>query len=126
MRNLIISVFIFITMLIAIFFSTQYLSRICSNLTKTSSDLEDQITSGKWKEAYDTTMKLTSKWQNYCNKLSVFVDHEEIDNIDNELWRLTQFTKCENKDESLACLHALKFFISHISNMEKISLQNIF
>jgi hypothetical protein len=126
MRNLLISATLFVTMLIAIFFSNQYLSRICSDLTKTSTTLEDQITNEKWKEAYDTSMKLTSKWKNYCTKLSIFVDHEEIDNIDHELWQLTQYTKCENKDESLAGVHVIKFFISHITNMEKISVQNIF
>ena len=126
MRNLLISVAIFMTMIVAIFFSTQYLSNICSDLLKTSSTLEKQITAEKWKDAYDTSMELTSKWKNYCTKLSVFVDHEEIDNVDGELWKLSQYTKCANNEESLASLHVIKFFIGHITNMEKISMQNIF
>jgi hypothetical protein len=126
MRNLLISVAIFITMIIAIFFANLYLSRICLDLTKTSSTLEDQITNEEWESAYDTSNKLTSNWKSYCTKLSIFVDHEEIDNIDHELWKLTQYTKCRNKDESLAGLHVIKFFITHITNMEKISVQNIF
>jgi len=125
MKNLIISVTIFVTMIIAIFLSTQYLSRICLDLTKTSTTLEYQITNEKWKEAYGTSIKLTSKWNNYCTKLSVFVDHEEIDNIDHELSQLVQYTKCENKDESLADINIIKFYIKHITNMEKISIQNI-
>ena len=126
MKNLLISVSIFLTMLIAIYFSTVYLSRICSDLMKTADTLEHQITNDKWKDAYDTSINLTSKWKNYCTKLSIFVDHEEIDNIDHELWTLTQYTKCENRDESLAGIHVIKFFLNHITNMEKITVQNIF
>ena len=126
MKNLIISVTIFLTMLVAIFYSTVYLSRICSDLIKTSDALEEQITNDKWQDAYESSIKLTSKWKNYCTKLSIFVDHEEIDNIDHELWTLTQYTKCKNKDESLAAIHVIKFFTNHITNMEKITVQNIF
>jgi len=126
MKNLLISVVIFLTMITAIFFSTTYLSRTCANLIKTTATLEAQITNEKWEDAYNTSMELTSKWMDYCTKLSIFVDHEEIDNIDNELWKLSQYTKCKNKDESLAGVHVIKFFINHITNMEKINLQNIF
>ena len=126
MKNLMFSVAIFLTMVITIFLSTEYLSKVCLDLTKTSSTLEDQITNEKWKEAYDGSLKFAIKWKDYCSKLSVFVDHEEMDNIDHELWQLTQYTKCENKDESLAAIHVVKFFIIHINNMEKVSFQNIF
>jgi PAB1-binding protein PBP1 len=126
MRNLLISVGIFLTMLIAIFLSTVYLSRICSDLIKTTDTLEEQITNEKWKDAYGSSIKLSSKWKSYCTKISIFVDHEEIDNIDHELWTLTQYTKCKNKDESLADIHVIKFFLNHITNMEKITVQNIF
>jgi len=99
---------------------------MCSDLIKTSDVLEEQITNDKWEDAYENSIKLTSKWKDYCTKVSIFVDHEEIDNIDHELWTLTQYTKCKNKDESLAAIHVVKFFINHITNMEKITVQNIF
>ncbi|MCS4464474.1 DUF4363 family protein [Clostridium botulinum] len=51
--------------------------------------------------------------------MSMVTNHSEIDNINIELWKLTQYVKCESEDESLASIHAVKFLLEHIMQMEK-------
>lgn len=126
MKKIIVSFTIFLSMLGCMFFSVSYLSKVNRDLIKLSDTLEKQVSNQQWKEAYATSMTFTEKWKKYSSVLSVYVNHLEIDNIDNELWKLSQYTKCENKDESLASLHVIKFFIDHIFNLEKITWQNIF
>jgi len=126
MKNVIISVIIFFALLIGLFVSLNYLSSMCNDLVNLGDKIEDEISKENWQEAYDSSMNLTKEWKNHCDVISFFVHHQEIDNIDNELWKLSQYTKCQTKDESLASVHVVKFFINHIKNLEDLSIQNIF
>lgn len=126
MKNVVISIIIFVALLFGMFFSLNYLSSMCNDLAKLGDKIEDEIAKENWKEAYDSSMNLTNEWKDHCDIISFFVHHQEIDNIDNELWKLSQYTKCQTKDESLASVHVVKFFINHIKNLENLSIQNIF
>lgn len=126
MRNFAISIIIFLIVLLCIFFSINYLSRISSNLGKLNDELEEHITNDDWEKAYKTSMDVTQKWQKHSKIIKIFVNHQEIDNIELELWKLPQYVKEGTKDEALASVHVLKFLLAHIYNLEKVNIQNIF
>lgn len=126
MKKIVISVSVFLIMISGMVYSISYLSKVTKNLVSLGDTLEKQVEKEQWKEAYKSSMELTEKWKKYCTILSIYVHHAEVDNIDNELWKLSQYTKTENKDESLASIHVVKFFFNHISSMEKINIQNLF
>lgn len=126
MKNVILSFAIFIIILIAMTFSISYLNKVSSNLQKLNDKIEQSITDNKWDEAYKESIDYTQKWEKYSKVIKLFVNHQEIDNIEIELWKLPQYIKEHTKDESLASVHVLKFLVSHISNLEKVNIQNIF
>lgn len=126
MKSIYISLVLFFVMIVSIIFSITYLNRVCRQLEQIDISMEQDIKDESWKKAYDSSIDFMNKWNQYSKNISVFVDHKEIDNIHNELWRITQYIKCENTDESLASLHVIKFFLNHILDMEKLNLQNIF
>lgn len=113
-------------MLTAIFFSINYLNKISTNLQKLNDQLEENITHDKWDESYKLSMDFTEKWEKYSKIIKVFVNHQEIDNVEMELWKLPQYVKEKSKDEALASVHVLKFLLSHIYNLEKVNVQNVF
>ncbi len=126
MRNVLIAVIAFITMLTLMFFSISYLNKVSSNLQKLNDSLEEYITNENWDKAYKLSIQYTEKWEKYSKIIKVFVNHQELDNVEMELWKLPQYVKQQTKDESLATIHVLKFFIGHISKLEKVNFQNIF
>lgn len=126
MKNVIISFTIFIVILIAMTFSISYLNKASSNLQKLNDEIEQCIADNQWDKAYNISMDYTEKWEKYTKVVKLFVNHQEIDNIEIELSKLPQYIKQNTKDESLASVHVLKFLVSHISNLEKINIQNIF
>lgn len=87
--------------------------------------MEKLVSSESWEKAYGESLKLFDNWQNKHVVISMVINHSEIDNINNELWKLTQYVKCKNKDESLASIHVVKFLLEHIMLMEKINIENI-
>jgi hypothetical protein len=126
MRNIIISIAIFVVMIVALFFCINYLNKVSSKLQKLNDDMEQYITNDNWDKAYKTSMSFVDEWENHSKIIKVFVNHQEIDNVELELWKLPQYIKEKTKDEALASVHVLKFLLSHIPNLEKINLQNIF
>ena len=88
-------------------------------------ELEELVSSESWEKAYCKALELFNDWQDNHFVISMVINHSEIDNINNELWKLTQYVKCKSEDESLASIHVVKFLLEHIIKMEKINIENI-
>lgn len=126
MKKIIVSLSIFVVMIIGMIFSIQYLNKVCKDLEDISSSIETYINEDNMNKAYETSLSLTKKWKKYSESISIFVNHQEIDNIETELSKIPQYIKEDSKEESLASVRVLAFFLNHVKNMEKITIQNIF
>lgn len=125
MKSIYSSFILFIAMIFIMTFSVNYLKKTCTSLISFSGQLENEISSDSWKKAYKDSIKLMERWKKDSDTVSIFVHHQEIDELNNEIWKLTQHVKCENKADALASIHAVKFLISHIIDLEKINIQNL-
>jgi len=126
MKNIAISLVIFVIMIICIIFSINYLNKESDAFRRLNDEIEQYITEDDWDKAYKSSIEYTEKWKDFSKKLKLFVDHQEIDNIETELWKLPQYIKEQSKEEALASVHVLKFLIDHISELEKVTIENIF
>ena len=104
MKGVITSLTIFLVMVIGIFFSINYLNKVCTKLEVSTVQIEKDIEAHSWDKAYDDSLNFLKEWDKYSHKISIFSDHAEIDNVNNEIWKLTQYAKCKNEEESLALL----------------------
>ncbi|AVP60894.1 DUF4363 domain-containing protein [Clostridium botulinum] len=114
--------------LILIFTLVNYsfkLNTTCKNFMNQCDELEELVSSESWEKAYGKSLELFNDWQDNHFVISMVINHSEIDNINNELWKLTQYVKCKSEDESLASIHVVKFLLEHIIKMEKINIENI-
>lgn len=126
MKNMIISFSLFVVMILSMSFSIVYLNKTCKSLLECCDKLEEDISDERWNNIYEDSVDFLHKVQKDSKTLSIFIDHQELDNMSNELYKFTQYTKWENKEESLASLHVVKFYLNHIQELQKINVQNIF
>ena len=126
MKNVVISLIMFIIMIIGITFSLKYLNKASHDLGRLNDEMEQYITDSNWDKAYKSSIEYTEKWKDYSKNIKLFIDHQEMDKIETEIWKLPQYIKEMTKDESLATVHVLKFLVGHISELEKVNIQNIF
>lgn len=125
MRNVVLVVLISAIMIITISFSIIYLNKVSQDLGKLSSEIEQDIIDDNWDKAYKASLEFTNKWEDYSKKIKLFANHQEIDNIEMEITKLPQYIKERTKYESLASINVLKFLLDHISDLEKVKIQNI-
>jgi len=126
MKDVLISLILSVIMIFTISSSIKYLNTVSQNLSELNDEIEQNINDENWEEAYKITIEYTEKWQSYSKKIKLFLDHQEIDNIETELWQLPQYIKEKSKDEALASVYVLKYLLNHIADIEKIKIENIF
>lgn len=126
MKNILISFFLFFIMIFGILFSLNAMDKVYSELETLNRRLEQSIKEDNWEKSILVINEISDKWQKHSNQLSIFLNHAELDNINSELAKLSQYVIHKNKEESMSSLHVIKFFFKHTLDIEKISLGNIF
>ena len=71
------------------------------------------------KEVYNT-------WDDVSNIWSIFVDHDEIGNIEEELLQFKLYIEEENKSESIVACKELERIILHSVEKQEVSVANVF
>ena len=126
MKNILAAFSIFIIMIIGIFLSTKAINRSCMDLQYLNSTLESYIIKENYQDAYNLSIDYIAQWKKTAKFLTIYIHHEDLDHVDNEVLKLTQYIKIKDKSESLATVHAMKYLIDHIISHEKVSISNIF
>ncbi|RBP39543.1 DUF4363 family protein [Garciella nitratireducens] len=118
-------------LIILIFLSFTVYLNIC--LEKSSQEvmnileeIEKNINQQDWELAKNNLDKLINKWEKMYGPWQIIMEHQELDNIELSLLKMTEYIKVENEDLAKAELASLKFLIRHIYTNNVISIENIF
>jgi hypothetical protein len=126
MKNILAAFGLFIIMIIGIFLSTNAINLSCNHLQNLNCALESYIIKEDYENAYDLSLDYISEWKKASKFLTIYIHHEDLDHIDNEVLKLTQYIKIKDKSEALATVHVMKYLVDHIVSHEKVSISNIF
>jgi hypothetical protein len=126
MKNVFIAFSLFFVMLITIFISTNAINRKCDHLQDLNSQLESYILKENYEDAYDLSKTYITEWKKSSSFFTVFLHHEDLNYIDSEILKLTQYMKIKDRAEGLATVHVLKYLVNHIKSHEEVSISNIF
>ena len=120
---LIISVIIFITFAV---WTQNMLESSAGNLGRHLDHLEAAIKNDNWPSADNQVKAITRLWNENKKSWQIFINHEEVDNIDSSLASVKQLVEIREKAVALAEIAVLKLFILHIPEKESLSLVNVF
>ncbi len=79
-----------------------------------------------WIKAKKEIENLNEEWHSVMRLWSALIDHNEIDNIDVTLLRLKSLIHSKDKSTALSEATALKKYIVHIPEKEKLNISNLF
>ncbi|SFQ95026.1 DUF4363 family protein [Desulfoscipio geothermicus] len=88
--------------------------------------LENAIDSGNWDEAGEGIGKMQNMWSGYKGWWAMVVDHQEIDNIDMALVRVSRYVSMHDRAMAAGELAVLRQMLEHIPDKERVNLKNIF
>lgn len=93
-----------------------------NDLTKVYNYIKDN----KYTLAKSTFNDTIHKWERYKKKWAMLIEHQEIDNIDEQIAKIRELLEQTNKDLLLSELSTLKFYIKHVEDMSLLKIENIF
>ncbi len=126
MKNVIASSILFFLLIGFIIYAERDLSKFLTSLTEACEQLELLINEEEWEASYDLSFKTHQEVKEKALKLSAYINHEDIDCITEEVFKLTQYVKEMEKAEALASVHSIKHEAEIIYRLQKPTLENIF
>ena len=107
-------------------FAQKLLKRDSDKLGKIITEIEKSSESKNWDQAASDITKVSEMWSDVKGTWSALIDHQEIDNIDVTLSRLLSLIQTEEVPSVLSEAAALKKYIEHIPQKEKLDFSNLF
>jgi len=122
-------VFIIISLALIIGFgivTTALINSSAEELTTYINNLEKHIAEEKWQESRQNIGEISKLWSKTKKNWLLFLDHQEIDNIDLTYARLNKYIEAQDLPSALAEVAALKLLVKHIPDISALTLRNIF
>lgn len=126
MKNTIISIIIFLLLILSLLFLDKNVSSIYENILEHCNKIEELLLKENKDLAYEQADKLFEHLKDNAPFPSIYLNHADYDNLMNEAIKLTLYIQNEDKSESSATLHVIKYNAQHLKELQKINFKNIF
>ncbi|WP_446898348.1 DUF4363 family protein [Clostridium sp. LBM24168] len=116
----------FIIMAICMIFSVNYLKSTAYKLEYSNNEIERALKTNSFQTAADSLNKFKSVWNSHSQNISIFTNHSELDDINAQIEKLTQYIDYGNKEEALISTNIIRNILESITKMENLNIQNLF
>lgn len=72
------------------------------------------------------TDNLESTWNEFQEKLAYYIEHDELEKVETQIYAIKGFCEVEKYDEILPEAEKCSFILKHIEEKTKLSAKNIF
>ncbi len=126
MNRIIVSVIALILVIAVASFSVLSLDSSCENLSEKLGEIQSAAENKDNERAIELTENVLEIWENEEKKISLLVNHSEIDEIEKTVKSLPVLARQDNMErlEEQSSIAAER--VRHIREKEKISAKNIF
>ncbi len=126
MRNAIIFTIAILILFIAGYWQIKYIEETSIYAMSDVEYIMNLVQNNNFDGANTHIIELEKTWGNMRNIWSIFIMHDEIDDIETALVNFKTYIKLKNKEESLVYSELLKQNLGHISKRQKITIENVF
>ena len=126
MKNILIAIIIFSSLLGFVYYADYTLLKLCENITTSSDEIKFLIEEGNWDEAHENSTILMELIEENGLIVSVYINHNDFDNLQDEALQLSIYTSCKNTMESLVSVNTLKNSALNLISLHKTNIKNIF
>lgn len=126
MKNAILSILLFFFIMTCVYFLNNSVLNLCDSIKMQAEDIELKITGGEFEDGYYKSLQLLNSIEEKNLVTSIYLSHQEFDNLLNEAVKLSTYLVHEDETEAHTSLHLLKHNTDHIKKLQLANLENIF
>lgn len=124
--RLLMSLLVILGLLLGLGFWINYsLQTSTQELASAIDQVNTAIEENQWEAARQHSQKLAEVWEEKARWWPIFLDHQEMDNIDFSLARVQAYVMSKNDPLARGQLAELKLMIKHIPEKEAVNMKNI-
>jgi hypothetical protein len=94
-------------------------------MTSQIEQIMKEIDGQRWDQARQQSARLEKNWHDKAKWWPVFLDHQEIDNIEFSMAKVKKYVETRNAPLAQGQLSELHLMLEHIPDKETINLENI-
>lgn len=125
MKNIIVSLLIFIFTLSFIIFANHKLNNLCDFIAKNCNTILEELPSDDWDDIQATSQKLINKIEDCKLLTSIYINHNDYDTLNHEALKLYYFIYTRDKTEAYAATAILKSYSEKVKDLSKPTIENI-
>ncbi|MEG1003263.1 MAG: DUF4363 family protein [Clostridium sp.] len=125
MKNTVLSIILFLTVIGFVFFAHNELINLCDTISADSEKIEELLNENNWDKAYADSVVLLELLRNESFISSMYTNHVELDQLVDNTVLLTVNIKCKTKNDALAALHVVKYNAARIKELQSPKIRNI-
>ncbi len=122
--------FIIVIILVIVFLIDYLTDKNLSDSTSWMRDgmvsVENKMKGNQESEAQNEFHDLAEKWNKEVEKLSLFVEHNELEKVSSDIVLIKSNFDTNDTDELFQNIADLKFMLEHIEEKNQLKLKNIF
>ena len=127
-KELVISIFLVILIFIGDYFTQNYTEKAIEKINISLDDIkkeivEENININNVSQKTKNTEKI---WEDYNKKLSYFIEHDELEKVENNLVGCVSYIKSNEYIEAKEKIDEMKFILKHIEEKNRFNFKNIF
>ena len=125
MRNAFLSILLFLFTMICVYILNNSVLNLCDDIKNQAENIELKITNGDFESSYTDSLKLLNSIQEKNFVTSIYLSHQEFDNLLNEAVKLSTYLVHEDETEAHTSLHLLKHNTDHLKKLQQPNFENI-
>ena len=126
-KELVICIILVITIFLLNGMTQKYTQSKTTELSEELNDLKQKIEiGGNLEEKRDSINQIYSKWKEFHDISAIYIEHNELEKVENNMISCKNFIEQEIKDMSLNELDKIIFGLEHINDKYAFKLINIF
>ena len=103
----------------------KYLNKSSIYLMSDIEYIKNAINNNNYDLASEQSKATYDSWVNIKKIWNIFINHEEIDDIENSMIDLKEYIEFENKEECLVAIEKIKSELDHTIKRQQLRIDNI-
>lgn len=127
-KELIICIFIIIIIIVTNILTQNYTKECVSQMHDKLNLLKEECLIEKTNKAeiYNKIDDIYNTWSTYQEKLAYYIEHDELEKVETQIFAINGFFKINNYDEIIPEIEKCIFILEHIEDKNMLNIKNIF
>lgn len=131
-KELVICIIIIVLILATNIVTQQYTKECTTQISERLDVLKEKVLVEKENKDIDGAIimgdinNIENKWNEYQEKLAYYIEHDELEKVETQIWSMKGFSEIGKYDEVVPELEKCIFILEHIQDKTKLNVKNIF